>query len=308
MSESDEKPVLFVGLACVDIVNVCSSYPVEDSDQRTVDCYRQRGGNGANSSTVMALIGGLSEFFGTLADDLEMRFLKDDFANNGVKIENCPVLKNCTTPLSIVLLNQQNGSRTILHSRGNLPEITFEQFKSLDLSKYKWIQIEGRPNAQDMKKMLQYVDDYNLSQTPENRITTSVELEKPKRPELDTLIDSADYVFVSKEYCMSRGFHTKEDAVNGLIQRCKKGSTIVCPWGEQGAMAKTYDGQTYNSPAFPPEKLMDTLGAGDTFVATAILALSRGKSLQDALTIGCKAAGAKCGMMGNKGLKDMVFF
>ena len=60
----------------------------------------------------------------------------------------------------------------------------------------------------------------------------------------------------------------------------------------------------YESRAFPPEKLVDTLGAGDTFNAGIIHSLSRGKSVSEALTYACKLAGTKCGMVGFDGLKN----
>ena len=66
-------------------------------------------------------------------------------------------------------------------------------------------------------------------------------------------------------------------------------------------------GQLVTSPCFPPEKLCDTLAAGDTFNAATIYALAKGKTLADAITFGCKIAGAKCGMQGIKGLKDVKF-
>ena len=65
----------------------------------------------------------------------------------------------------------------------------------------------------------------------------------------------------------------------------------------------TTNGDTFSSPAFPPEKVIDTLGAGDTFNAATIFALGQGQSLPKAITFGCRIAGAKCGMKGNLGLR-----
>ena len=73
---------------------------------------------------------------------------------------------------------------------------------------------------------------------------------------------------------------------------------IVCAWGELGAWAIDRDGNVEHSPAFPPVKVVDTLGAGDTFNAGVIHSLNRGESLLEAITFGCSVAGRKCGQHG----------
>lgn len=60
----------------------------------------------------------------------------------------------------------------------------------------------------------------------------------------------------------------------------------------------------YESPAYPPEKLVDTLGAGDTFNAGIIHRLLLGRHISEALQYACKLAGTKCGIVGFDGLKD----
>lgn len=81
--------------------------------------------------------------------------------------------------------------------------------------------------------------------------------------------------------------------------------TVICAWGEDGAAAKTQSHDIVMSPIFPPKLIVDTLGAGDSFNAATIYALCAGISLGSAITFGCKVAGAKCGMKGNKGLKGL---
>lgn len=54
-------------------------------------------------------------------------------------------------------------------------------------------------------------------------------------------------------------------------------ATLICAWAEKGADAMGPDGVIIHSDAFPPEKLVDTLGAGDTFNASMIYSLSNGE-------------------------------
>ncbi|XP_052073739.1 ketohexokinase-like [Mytilus californianus] len=301
------KRILVVGLACADIISVVQDYPEEDSDQRVLDYYWQRGGNAANTSCVLSLLGARSEFLGTFATDREAEFLKEVFQKFNVITENCVT---CTdgvkTPTSIVITNSKNGSRTILHHGKNWPEIKPEHFKNLDLTQYKWIHFEGRPSCDDIKDMLSWIDEYNKTVDKDARIRTSLEIEKTTRIGLDNLFNTADTLFVSKDYVKSRGYNTKEEGVQKLSVKCREGSEIICPWGEEGAVAKGTDRLLHSSPAFPPKltpgQNMETLAAGDTFNAAFILSRSKGQSLNEALTFGCQVAGAKCGMKGIDGL------
>ena len=76
---------------------------------------------------------------------------------------------------------------------------------------------------------------------------------------------------------------------------------MICAWGEDGAAASSPDG-TVSCPIFKQDNVVDTRGAGDTFIASTIAALSRGKTLERAIMFGCQVAGAKVGIQGFKGL------
>lgn len=49
--------VLCVGIVCLDIVNYCDRYPQEDDDIRATDQKWRKGGNAANTASVLRLLG-----------------------------------------------------------------------------------------------------------------------------------------------------------------------------------------------------------------------------------------------------------
>ncbi|CAI5771607.1 ketohexokinase-like isoform X1 [Podarcis lilfordi] len=295
-----EKRVLCVGLVCLDIISVVERYPAEDSDTRCLSQRWQRGGNASNTCTVLALLGAPCAFMGSLAPGHAAEFILSDFRRYNVDVSHLVRQSRGEMPCAICLVNCHNGSRTVTLYDINLPDVTAADFEQVNLSQYKWIHWEGR-NASEQVKMIQRVEAYNRTCPPSDRVTTSVEVEKT-RPEIYQLFGYGDVVFVSKDVAKARGFYSAAEAVKGLRRYLKPGATLVCAWAEEGADAMGPDGVLVHSDAFSPEVVVDTLGAGDTFNAAVILALSRGRPLAEAITYGCQVAGRKCGVHGYDGI------
>lgn len=73
---------------------------------------------------------------------------------------------------------------------------------------------------------------------------------------------------------------------------------IICPWGTDGAAALDNNDTLYTSKAFIPEIVVDTLGAGDSFAAAAIYAMSSGRNIQQTLDFANCIAGEKVAFYG----------
>lgn len=285
--ESNQQKILCIGLTCLDIVQTCKQYPAEDSDQRSVECRWQRGGNASNTCTVLSQLGSPCEFFGTLSAEEHLSFLQNDMRSYNIDFSHCPMVESIGCPISTVMLSLSSGSRTILHHNPNLPELTLKNFEQLHLEDYSWIHFEGR-NLNEVLSMMQCVENYNnmlnysqdsnskeiaSSQTP---ITVSVELENPKQELLD-LLPYVDVAFISKDFAQSRGHDNMSETLKDISGDAKSGATLICAWADRGAMARTPDNITVQSPAFPPQKVVDTLGAGDTFNAAVLHYLNKAK-------------------------------
>lgn len=76
---------------------------------------------------------------------------------------------------------------------------------------------------------------------------------------------------------------------------------VVCAWGAEGAAAGQNDVVVTQS-ASPPDKVVDTLGAGDTFNAAFIYSQVKKWDLKKGLEFACRVAGHKVGQKGFRGL------
>ncbi|KAG1699329.1 Ketohexokinase [Nymphon striatum] len=311
--ETCEKSILSVGLVCLDIINICEDFPNEDSDQRVLDQRWQRGGNAANTAAVLNMLSQKCEFFGTLSKAPVVRYVEEDFKSLGINMDHCVYLERNDFPTSCVLINAKNGSRTIMHHNKNWHEPTFEDFKRLDLFKYSWIHFEGR-NGTELLKMMASVIEWNKNISDSaSRIILSLELEKDKAG-MDLLHDKVDLLFLGKMYAESRGFLDMRETVHHFINFVKIGASVVCAWGEEGACGQTKttvgcdtdSEKLHKSSIFPPEGgVVDTLGAGDTFLSGIIYHFRKKQDLAKALEFGCRLAGAKCGVQGWSPLREI---
>ncbi|KAI8779185.1 ketohexokinase [Biomphalaria glabrata] len=312
-----QKHVLCIGMACVDFVNIVKEFPLEDSDQRIQDYYWQRGGNASNNCTVLSLLSIPCEFMGVLGTEgVEASWILKDFESFNINTEHC-VIKDVHCPVGTIILNMTNGTRTILFFPRDRPEMLYEDFQlkfKKDFSAYSWIHFELCSNVLEISKM---IDDVLCYRNSNGQPVVSIEIEKPEFHNYNLVINKADLVFVSKDYAKSKGFANAKEAVSGLYNLCKEGAILVCAWGEQGA-SLCINNEVLTCPALQNIKVVDTLGAGDTFVAGFVGSLLSQRfyptepehttkiitKLEYALNYACHLAGLKCSMYGYTGLKD----
>ncbi|KAF2352682.1 Carbohydrate kinase PfkB [Trinorchestia longiramus] len=214
-------PILCVGLNCLDIVSDCASFPEENAKvgsttqpNRCLSQKWERGGNASNTCTVLALLGSRPSLACTLANSHEKQFMVADLAKYGIGDEHIVYHDGVTCPSSMVICSRETGSRTIVHSNQNLPELTVEDFKKIPLHNFKWVHFEGR-NVRNVLEMQNVVRETTLP------VTISVELEKV-RPDMELLGHTADVVFVSKEFAQHLGYDNMRDAAEGIANNLFK--------------------------------------------------------------------------------------
>lgn len=275
--------VLCVGGATLDIVNGVASYPAEDSEVRATAQSRRMGGNAANTAIVLAQLGARVGWAGSLAPDAQV--IEETFARFGVDVSPAMRCAIGTMPTSYVTLSAASGTRTIVHYR-DLPEYRAAAFRALDLSAYDWVHFEGRAVDQ-LARMLRHVRSTD-------GLRVSLEVEKP-REGIEALFGQVDLLLFSRDYATAVGC---ADAEALLLGHVPSGVPATCTWGEAGAWAVDGGGRLLRAPAPQPEKVVDTLGAGDVFNAAMVFGLGRGRSVAQVLSDAVALASAQCATAG----------
>ncbi|XP_060655479.1 ketohexokinase [Drosophila nasuta] len=284
------KPVLCVGCTVIDFVTISASFPKEDTDERCLDGNWQRGGNASNVCTVLRLLGLKVDFFGVLSKSDGFRVLLDDLQRRQIGVQHCPMSEK-DPPFSSVIIAQDTGSRTIVHCNKNYPYVTWEDFRKIDLNEYGWVHFEAR-HPKETIKMIETVRQHNALH--DTNIKISLDFETLYEKNLKLCL-SCDYVVFSKDLASRQGWETACSACSHLVSALTPSSVnIICPWGKEGASCVDSFHNYSDVPAHEPDSVVDTLGAGDSFMAGFIYAtyVSQ-KNLPDAVDFANRVAGHK---------------
>jgi ketohexokinase len=283
--------ILAVGIATLDIVNEVDTYPDEDTEVRALAHSVRRGGNATNTLVVLTQLGHCCTWGGVLTDELAAAVVVDELERYCIDTRYCRRLPEGSLPASYITLSRDTGARTIVHYR-NLPEYDADSFARIPLQKFDWLHFEGR-NVEQVLLMMQRAR--NLAPyTP-----LSLEVEKP-RPDIDRLFPCVDLLLFS--HAFARQCQLPAGELLRQVRQAAPQADLVCSCGAEGAVGISRAGPVITVEACRPQRVVDTLGAGDTFNAGIIDALQRGTALHDAMRFASQLAGAKCGQTGLHGL------
>jgi len=277
--------ILLTGVSTLDIINHVETYPDEDSEVRAVSQQIRSGGNASNMAIVIQQLGIQANLLAKRADDSNASLIFSYLENKLVQTSFCPVQKHSSTPTSYITLNQANGSRTIVHYR-KLDELDIADFNNVDLNQFDWLHFEAR-NCHHLLAMLKHSLAFNKP--------VSIELEKP-REAIEDILPYANVLLISKPFAESQGFSSAEDCLLHFSEQYPD-KTITCTWGELGAWAY-FPSQLIHQAAPQVSRVVETIGAGDTFNAGFISSLINGQSVNDSLEFATKLATKKCQQSG----------
>ncbi|KAH6636932.1 Ribokinase-like protein [Chaetomium tenue] len=288
------KHLILVGACYLDTILTVPHFPDEDSKLRATALQVRRGGNCPNSLEVLAqlvaagpqrlplklhLVSCLPDAGSVATRKILSSFGNGDVDGTGcdsIDFSHCLYREGYEEPASSYIIRSgETGSRTIVNF-SELPEMTVGEFEEIadaftEHGDECWWHFEGRLPETTLRCIR-----YLRRVTPGS--TISVEVEKPGRQGLVELAAEADAVFYSRSWAervasrLANNISEPRIHNSGILSQSRGGIIVK---GGAGALALP-SGEYMHRPAAPPgEKIsvVDTIGAGDTFIAAMLYGL-----------------------------------
>ncbi len=253
----------------------------------TVDLYIDKGlmfpgGNAVNVAVHAHRNGAETAYLGCLGQDEAGSLIYNSLLSEQVDISRCRRLAGNTSWTRI--LHQGNdrifdGSNPGVRSRYDLQEPDFEYISSFDLAHSSiYSSLES-----DMEKLDKAVPLIAFDFSDSSDLSY-----------IKTLAPYIDYAFFSA----ADSKETDQQDFARLVHSLGP-SIVVITRGEHGALA--YNGLRFESQDIVKTQVVDTLGAGDAFIAGFLVEYLANKDIRNALSKGSLAASKVCSFLGGFG-------
>ncbi|GAA5110337.1 sugar kinase [Orbus sasakiae] len=295
--------ILSVGFACYDQFFFTTTYPKENSKAFSYDFIESGGGPCANAAYLLGLWGENIYYIGHLNNDIYAQKIVSEFDEVGVNTQHIIFSDQMITPLASVLVNNQNGSRTIVTRKLNLPP------PLIDADKIKLNQLVSHllNNERELAILIDghepELSEYLIEQLPHAKVV--MDAGSLRESNLD-LAKYTDYLVASENFALSYAgldtFTSKKQIESTLkqIQSITKGNVFIT-LGEKGCAYLELN-KVKIIPAFICQSI-DTTGAGDIFHGAFIYGVSYGWSIDDTISFASLVAAIS---IERKGVRDAM--
>lgn len=238
---------------------------------------RYAGGCSVNFSVYMSQLGVESAYLGAVGDDEKGAFMLDTIRNYNVDVSHVHILHGSTAVTEVEL---EAGERHFAgYSEGVLGqfELRDEDFSYIEKFDYLHTSVFGK------------IDKYLPAL--KNKVGICYDFaDKFTYSNLESILRIADFAFFS--------YDRDNDYIRNFLKWAHAHGPVcvVATLGSKGSIA--YDGITYHRHGIRKVKVVDTIGAGDSFIAGFMYGVLAGKGLPECLESGAAKAEQTIGNMG----------
>lgn len=280
--------IVCVGHAAYDITMLIDQFIEENEKQVVLKRLECGGGQASNTAYLLGKWGMSPSFIGMIGRDFYGKQIRDEFRSVSVDIEHLEIRSDYITPSSIILVNQQNGSRTVLKSES----------KSLT---HEPVTLQEAPDllffdGEELEVCLTLFEQYPNAIKILNAGRTSAGVLE--------LLTKVDHVIASKSFAESmtglRFEKGNSRTYYQLFQEVQKKvrGTLIITLGEDGCIYES-NHEMKLMPAFAVEEI-DTTGAGDVFAGAYIYGLATNMQFEERIKLATVAAGVSVSKLGTR--------
>lgn len=291
-----QMTILSIGKASYDIACPIDDYPVEGTKYLLNEKLEASGGTAANAAYLLAKWGEVSYFAGVIGSDDYGNKIKKELEQVMVKTELVEVSYEVGTPVSVILVNKKNGTRT----RFDIVSSTLPNLKKYDYS--------VRPDV-----IFSDGKEYSATINALNKFPNAISIVDAGRVNRDLLelCKFVKYIVCSKGFAETvSGLKIDYNNSASLVNVYKKlkdkypNNEIVVTLENMGAMY-TVNGEIRIMPGIKTQ-VVDPSGAGDIFHGAFCYCIANGFDMEKAITYSNIAAGLSVGKMGGSSSIPML--
>jgi sugar/nucleoside kinase (ribokinase family) len=256
-----------------------AAYPAENSKMRTDLLLESGGGPAANAAWLLARWGVPTAMAGVVGEDEYGRRILAELRQGGVECSLMQTRPGYSTPVSFIIANRANGSRTIINRRAAAQGLEWPSQKPAQLQP-RLLLFDGHEPGASLAALEAFPSAVSVLDAGTLREGTEL------------LSRRVDYLVCSERFAAQV---TGSDEVEAHWQSClqqlqaRNGKVAVVTLGEQG-LAFSDGRQQARLPALPVQAV-DTTAAGDIFHGAFVFGLAREMELCRALRLATIAAG-----------------
>jgi sugar/nucleoside kinase (ribokinase family) len=219
-------------------------------------------------------------FIGVCGEDVFGRFMLDEMSKREVGVSNVIIHSDGQTGLSVILNHQTD--RAILTHPGLIPELQASDIPDALLTRSRHLHVA----SYFLQTRLQPDLPHLFRRAHSLGLTTSLDTNydpSEKWTDFDELLSVTDVFLPNQTEALS--ITHSQDAESASRQLAQKVKLVAVKLGADGALACQNDSITRASSI--PVKVVDTVGAGDTFDAGFIYGYLNGWEIEKSLQLAC---------------------
>lgn len=274
---------VIIGAAIIDVlVRPVSEEVFQTGSCAAEDIRMSPGADALNEATILSRMGKKVQLETVIGDDKAGRYLMEHCRENGIEVAEDCVKEWLTTGINVVLV-QEDGRRNFLtNPKGSLRSLSLKDIhmpfpKSAGIVCFASIFVFPKLKTEELETIFAQVKRENKTLCADMTKCKNQETAEEMAPALRYV----DYLLPNDEEAM---LLTRADTVERAAEvLCSAGvRNVVIKCGKRGCYVRNIrENIEMWVPAVPGVKCVDTTGAGDSFVAGFLYALSEGKGIRE---------------------------